>query len=453
LAALSAGSQETAQLDFASVGRGAPMKADLGDYQETGYSRRAPGGGGRVGGAGAPRGGGPAGAAGLPAQPTSEPPPGVEPLPVDLFTSTDFYADREIWTDPRYFRCMSPVAIEEIWGANPGTSAGDLDAADAPWGDCSRDYPREAIVSPYGFDTAQAHYEALLAETLARGGPTQHTYATVPGEWTGRYMHAGRTPDQTYWYRMRHNQTPTILSLLTPDYQTRMVQEAYHQGHTNAPQWPSQYCWPEGFMRRWHEFAIWEQHIIVAPSVMQIVTGVADNFITTVHVGREFKMDGDVPYLSEQVPRWYGETIGFWDEDALITWTSNIQGWGVHGAFEYSNRMQTIEIYTSNRDEDGNFVGLNHEAVFYDPEALLEPVRIVRNYVKSSGFEEGAPYAFIECIQSIFPIEGQATPVAPGTVIEYEVPDMYGRPWAQIWEKYFEQDMQKDEVKDLFSFD
>jgi hypothetical protein len=115
--------------------------------------------------------------------------------------------------------------------------------------------------------------------------------------------------------------------------------------------------------------------------------------------------------------------------------------------------MQTIEIYTSNRDEEGNFVGLNHEAIFYDPEALVEPVRIVRNYVKESGFEEGAPYAFIECIQSIFPIEGHATPVAPGTVIEYEVPDMYGRPWAQIWEKYFEQGMEKAEGQDLFSFD
>ena len=130
-------------------------------------------------------------------------------------------------------------------------------------------------------------------------------------EWTGRYMHPGNTTDaqadwtgrdkgknpQSYWYRMRHNQMPTILSLLTPEYQTRMVQEAYHAGNTNAPQWPSQYCWPEGFMRRWHEFAVWEWHIIAAPSVVQIVTGVARNFITTIHVGREFKMDGSVPRL------------------------------------------------------------------------------------------------------------------------------------------------------------
>src|SRR5690606_29080202 len=85
--------------------------------------------------------------------------------------------------------------------------------------------------------------------------------------------------------------------------------------------------------------------------------------------------------------RWYGETIGFWDGDVLITWTSNIQAWKTHGAFEFSGRMQSIEIYTPNRAPDGAFVGLNHEAVFYDAEALVEPIRIVRDLTKASGFE------------------------------------------------------------------
>src|SRR5690606_24275431 len=245
----------------------------------------------------------------------------------------------------------------------------------------------------------------------------------------------------------------SILSLLTEEYQTRMVQEAYHQGNTNAPHWPSQYCWPEGFMRRWHEFAVWEHYIIVTPQVVQIMAGVARNFITNIHIGREFKMDGSVPRLDEDVPRWYGETIGFWDEDTLITWTSNIQGWMVHGAFEHSNRMQTIEIYTPNRDEDGNFTGLNHEAVFYDPEALVEPVRIIRNYVKLSDYDEADPYVFIECIPTIYPVNGEATPVSPGQVIEYEIPDMYGRPWAQMWEKYHEEGMQRPVDEDMFNFE
>jgi hypothetical protein len=38
--------------------------------------------------------------------------------------------------------------------------------------------------------------------------------------------------------------------------------------------------------------------------------------------------------------------------------------------------------------------------------------------------------------------------------VEYEVPDLYDRPWARLWEKYFEQGMErpKDE-RDLFDFD
>jgi hypothetical protein len=28
---------------------------------------------------------------------------------------------------------------------------------------------------------------------------------------------------------------------------------------------------------------------------------------------------------------------------------------------------------------------------------------------------------------------------------------MYGRPWAQIWEKYFEQGMERPKPKDIFS--
>jgi len=161
-----------------------------------------------------------------------------------------------------------------------------------------------------------------------------------------------------------------------------------------------------------------------------------------------------VPRLGQDVPRWYGETIGFWDEDALITWTSNVQGWTTHSAFEHSNSLQVIEIYTPRTLEDGTFEGFLAESIFYDPEALVEPVRMHRFYKKVADLNEAGvdPYVFIECNQTIFPIDGRATPTTPGQVIEYRVPDMFGRPWAQIWEEWHEEGMQRPEAEGLFGF-
>jgi len=258
---------------------------------------------------------------------------------------------------------------------------------------------------------------------------------------------------QNWYAELLWNQYPTLLSLLTPEYQTRMVQEAYHDAHDNAPQWPAQYCWPEGFMRRWHYHAVTNQphSVMVTPTLVQFLAGDADNFVTNIHIGRSFKMDGAVPHLGPDAPQWYGDTIGFWDGDALITWTSSIQGWKVHGNFEFSNKLQTVEIYTPRRDKAGTFIGLDHEGVFYDPEALAEPIRMTRTLERISGFDEGEPFTFIECLQTIYPINGKATPVVSGKKIEFTVPDWYGRPWAKNWEE-FEKGMKRPEEKELITF-
>jgi hypothetical protein len=367
----------------------------------------------------------------------ARPPPGVEALEVDAFTTSDFYQDRDAWLDPRYWRCNTPRQMADLRSGGAGTSGADArigsnDPVSARWGDCEMDWPRENIVSPYPFSDSEDHYAALLADAKSRGGPTKHTYETMP-KWDGvyrEYLPQGRR----IWNYNRANQIPTLLSLLTPEYQQRMVRQVYHEGINLAHQWSASYCWPEGFMRQWATGPTPNRLVVTPDVVLMLGSGSAD-VSRTIHIGREFP-------LGQDIPQWYGDTIGFWDGDALITRTTNVQAWTQHSSWEFSYELEAIEIFTPVHGDDGEFVGIDWETVIYDSEALAEPVRILWHRTYIEGWDTAGRLGFVECTRRLYPVDGYATQVAPGQVIPYRIPDMFGRPWAAIWEEYFEQGME-----------
>lgn len=86
--------------------------------------------------------------------------------------------------------------------------------------------------------------------------------------------------------------------------------------------------------------------------------------------------------------------------------------------------------------------------MFYDPEAFVEPVRDIRFFPRQGDYDDYAPFTLEHCNQTIFTGEdGRATEVSPGTTIQYTVRDLYDRPWARIWEEYFEDGMERPETE------
>jgi hypothetical protein len=143
----------------------------------------------------------------------------------DIFTTEDYLADRERWTDPAYYRNNTVFEIRDMdRDSEFGERGTGVDGA-------------ASLVSPYPYTSAWEHYEAWLGD--ADGG-TRHTRESVP-DWSGRFRGG--------WDRLDGGPNPAsaIVPMLAPEYQEAFVQDmvALATGRT----WGANaFCLPGGFM-------------------------------------------------------------------------------------------------------------------------------------------------------------------------------------------------------------
>ena len=267
----------------------------------------------------------------------------------DLFTTDEFRNDRALWTDPTYYR-------NNTWGQlrgqafnfdSGGEGSGQIASSRAYGTEGTADLvSNELFASPYAFTTAEEHYESWLEE--ADGG-TQHTNDTIP-DWSGRWMGG-------VGLGVRGYSPADVIPLIQADYQEAIILEL--RSIIEGRLWGAgTFCLPSGFFNTLSP----TEWMVTPDRTWNLGESNTGNTIRWIYTNGEGHTPENFAY-----PKWYGESIGFWDGDSLIVHTNQVKGWA-GGVYEYSDQLEAVERYTRVGDV------IEAEITVYDPEVFTRPL-------------------------------------------------------------------------------
>jgi hypothetical protein len=260
-----------------------------------------------------------------------------------LFTTPDFHKDKDRWTDPAYYLNNTARELTDM-------------QVDNRYGQKGSGEDMYNIKSPYPYKTSWEHYQAWLA--AAHGG-TKHKLETLPN-WDGVWGGGGS------WLGSQRIQASTVAAALTLQYREYYVQQVKAEAE-GRHWWAAAFCLPDGFIRginRAQQFLVRPDQVVIL-SDMLVSTQV--RWIST--DGRSHAPE------NEQFARWMGESIGFWDGNALVIHTNQIRQWNTtHSMFEWSDQMTAVERY----ERRGN--SLVGEITLYDSVAFVYPLHAKFTY-------------------------------------------------------------------------
>ncbi len=249
--------------------------------------------------------------------------------------------------------------------------------------------PLEVAPPPREFSTSDEHYQYLLQQ--ANGG-TSHDWQSLP-RWDGLWNTAGNTHMSLFIDGGLGGGTVKP-GVLTPAYETayrerwRQQMDEGEVGYDRLT-----HCEPAG-LPRWllepysHEF-------INMPQQSVFINDFA-NSIRRVHIGQEHTN------LLEMIGThsWYGDTIGFWDGNNLITHTkylfpADFTRWSPMT----SNQFELVETWELK--QYGDVERLEVQVSMYDRHAFVKPLHAVYAFRRALDLEQiGYRVQHWECEQS-----------------------------------------------------
>ena len=219
--------------------------------------------------------------------------------------------------------------------------------------------PLTVVPPPKAFATSDEHYKYLLEQ--AKGG-TKHTITSVP-RWDGLWVTAGNTHMDSFidppgfTGKVREG-------VLTPPYEKAYKERWRQQQELGEVQYDRlTHCEPPGYPR-WllepysHEF-------VNLPHESYLINDFGPG-IRRVYIGQEHKN----VYGTHS---WYGDTIGFWDGDKLVTNTkyllpADFTRWSPMT----SNQFESVETWEL-KQYPGGVERLEVQVTFYDSTRSSNP--------------------------------------------------------------------------------
>jgi hypothetical protein len=233
--------------------------------------------------------------------------------------------------------------------------------------------PLQTVAPPKAFASSDEHYKFLLSQ--AKGG-TKHTLATVP-RWDGLWVTAGNTHMDMFI------DPPGFMGKVRPGVLTPPYEKAYRErwrqqqelGEVQYDRLTS--CEPPGYPR-------W----LLEPYSHEFVNLAGESWfindygpgIRRVYIGQEHKNVFGTH-------SWYGDTVGFWDGNKLVTHTKYLlPGDFTRWSPMTSNQFESVETWQL-KTYPGGIERLEVQATFYDRNLLAKPVSAVYAFRRAKDLE------------------------------------------------------------------